>query len=138
VRALAPFLFGALTLSACGDDDGDDTGAGGASGSGGASSSGGTSSLSGGTTSGESGATSAGSPCERGCIDTLAADCQNGPTSLRQCEEDCEMLAAGSCGDVYRAFQACAAGEPIGCDATGRPRVDVCTEEQQSFIDCLG
>ena len=84
----ALLLGAALCFVACGgddDEDGDAAGAGGTS--------------SGGTTSGESGATGSDSLCRRGCVETLAADCQNGPSSQEECEEDCEALTAGSCGE---------------------------------------
>ncbi len=124
-------LGAALGLLACGDDDADGTGSGGSSngGSGGASN--------GGASSGEGGAPNDDTLCSRGCVETLAAECQNGPTSQAECESDCEALAAGSCGTEYRAFQECAEGEAISCSASGLPTVAACSEEQQAFIECL-
>jgi hypothetical protein len=122
--ALAAAFVAALGLFACGDDDdGDDTGSGGSS--------------NGGSSNGESGAAGTDTLCNRGCVETLAADCENGPTSQGECEADCEALAAGSCGTEYRAFQQCADGETISCSSSGLPSVSACANEQQAFIDCL-
>ena len=117
-------LAAVLGLAACGDDDGGDDDAG----------SGGTSS---GGTSSEGGAPGEASLCRRGCADTLAADCTNGPVSQAQCESDCQELERGSCGTEYQAFQRCAEGETITCSASGLPTVSACTAEQQAFVECL-
>jgi hypothetical protein len=107
-----------LGLAACGDDDGgDDTGSGG--------------------TSSEGGAPGGASLCRRGCADTLAANCANGPASQSECEADCQALERGSCGSEYQAFQVCAEGETVTCSASGLPTVPACTAEQQAFVACL-
>jgi hypothetical protein len=120
--AVAAALAAVLGLSACGDDEDDDTSSGGTS--------------NGGTSNGESGATGTGTLCSRGCVETLAAECENGPTTQAECETDCEALAAGSCGTEYRAFQACAEGEAISCSSSGLPSVEACADEQEGFVDC--
>jgi hypothetical protein len=120
-------VVGLVLCSGCSDDGDDDSGAGGGGSSGGATGS-----------NGGGGAGGAGADvCERGCVVTLAASCDNGPTSQGQCVNDCQTLMSGSCGTQYRALQACADGQAITCSAQGLPVVQACATEQDSFVACL-
>ena len=74
--------------------------------------------------------------CARGCEDTLAADCDNGPQDQEQCVSDCVALVEGNCGVEYRALQACAEGEEISC-LEGIPFIAACAEEQGAFLVCI-
>lgn len=75
--------------------------------------------------------------CRDGCEQTLAADCDNGPTSRAECESDCRMLAAGACGGEYQSLQECARGEAVECSAEGLPIVPECSDLQAAFVACL-
>jgi hypothetical protein len=72
-----------------------------------------------------------------GCEATLVADCANGPATQSQCEQDCQRLQAGPCGESYSTFQRCAEGEPLTCNEMGIPFVSACEAEQNAFIACL-
>jgi len=143
VVAVLPLLF------ACSEEEEDDkssneannSSSGGSMGAGGSVGAGGTVSTSDGdTTGGGSGgsATSGGgdSVCERGCVLTIEADCENGPSDMEQCVDDCERLTTGECSEEYGAFQECAEGEPVTCQS-GIPAVAACSSEQSSFIACI-
>jgi hypothetical protein len=78
-----------------------------------------------------------GDPCHTGCIDTVAANCGNGPADLASCENTCNALSAGSCGGEYATFQTCAEGEAISCSAQGQPIVAACSDEQAAFVACI-
>lgn len=110
MRVFVAVLTGALlsVSVACGGDDDDDDGAGGGN-----------------------------DACERGCTDTLAADCPMGPPDHATCVSQCRALGAGACKTEYAAFQACAEGEPITCGSNGIPVVEACSAEQAAFIACL-
>jgi hypothetical protein len=135
MRASFPWIF-ALVLGCCvlgcGDDD-DDSGEGNTSGTGN------TTAGSGGSNSGGSG-TGGGSSsdrCHDGCIATMAAKCSVGPKDQATCESDCHALEAGNCATEYKAFQDCAAGKPVICDAiTSIPTVAACETQQATFIAC--
>jgi hypothetical protein len=75
--------------------------------------------------------------CHDGCVETVAAACDNGPASQAQCEVDCRMLVAGKCGGEYQSLQACAEGKVISCDAQGLPAVEACSDQQAGFVACL-
>ncbi|MBN2194464.1 MAG: hypothetical protein JW751_16725 [Polyangiaceae bacterium] len=137
-------VVGLGLVGGCGDDGGEDDGGG----SGGRAATGGTSnggSGPAGTTNGGSGAGMDGTgatgggedPCERGCVETMAASCENGPSSQGECVSDCHALQDGDCGAEYDAFQACAEGETITCSSLGIPMVEACMTEQLAFIACL-
>jgi cysteine-rich repeat protein len=79
----------------------------------------------------------AGSLCERGCEETMSADCDNGPETYAECVNDCEGLEIGDCDAPYSVLQACAEGEAVTCDALGFPVVEACSDEQNAFIACL-
>lgn len=139
--------FGFVLAAACnsGDDDTGGVGMGGAGGSTGVAGKGGTGASAGKGSAGDaSDAGGAGSPatggslCDQGCAETLKADCPNGPQSQADCVTTCEALESGSCASEYSAFQTCAEGHPITCDATsGIPVVAACESEQGAFIACL-
>lgn len=137
---------------ACGDDVETGSGSGGgagttassggasgssASGSGGTAGSSGTGGSSGGSAGSNGGSGGGSSLCRQGCELTIAADCEDGPASQAQCEQDCEELMSGRCGAEYQALQACAVGEPITCGPAGIPVIEGCSSEQDTFIDCL-
>jgi hypothetical protein len=85
-----------------------------------------------------SGGTGGGSTiCERGCVATLAANCPIGPPDQASCVSTCESYSTGDCKEEYGAFQTCAEGKPITCNATGIPFIEACAAEQNAFIACL-
>ncbi len=136
-------LAGAMAVAGCGGDD--DEGEEGGSATGGAGqggdepggAAGAAATATGGASLGGAGGAGA-DPCEEGCVETLAADCDNGPASAAECERDCRSLLAGACGAEYRTLQACAAGEAITCDPQGIPVIEACAAEQSAFVACLG
>jgi hypothetical protein len=77
------------------------------------------------------------SECVLGCEAALAADCDNGPATQAQCEQDCQRLQTGSCSASYLALQSCAEGEPLTCNEMGLPFVTACEAEQNAFVACL-
>src|SRR6185436_4208574 len=81
--------------------------------------------------------TTTGDPCHTGCIDTVAANCSNGPADVASCENTCNALSAGTCGGEYATFQSCAEGEAITCSAQGLPIVAACSDEQAAFVACI-
>jgi len=86
---------------------------------------------------GSKGGGSGTSLCEQGCVETMNADCENGPETYDECVSDCESLEVGDCDSEYSALQACAEGEAVTCNAVGLPVVEACSEEQNAFIACL-
>ena len=75
--------------------------------------------------------------CHAGCVETLAANCDNGPADQASCESDCHDLEAGKCGAEYATLQTCAEGKAITCSAQGLPSVADCSDEQTAFVACL-
>jgi hypothetical protein len=119
-----------LALAGCGDDD--DSGGGNAAGQ---SNTAGRDSTAGSSNTG--GTSAAGDRCHQGCIDTLKAACKLSPKDQASCESDCHDLESGSCGTEYAAFQDCAEGKTISCDANlGYPVVAGCETQQNAFIAC--
>jgi hypothetical protein len=75
--------------------------------------------------------------CHDGCIATMAAKCSVGPKDQATCESDCHALETGNCATEYKAFQDCAVGKPVICDAmTSIPTVAACETQQATFIAC--
>lgn len=81
--------------------------------------------------------TSGGDLCHDGCVETLAAKCDNGPADQASCESTCHSLAAGACGAEYSTLQTCAEGKVISCSAQGLPTIAACADEQTAFVACL-
>jgi hypothetical protein len=75
--------------------------------------------------------------CHDGCVETLAANCDNGPADQATCESDCHKLEAGKCGAEYATLQTCAKGKALTCSAQGLPSVADCSDEQTAFVACL-
>jgi hypothetical protein len=91
----------------------------------------------GGTSSGQGGSGGTGTPCQLGCMATIAAQCSSGPTEQTACEADCEALRVGSCATQYIIYLNCSVGETIVCSDTGVPVVPSCTMEQTAYYDCM-
>ncbi len=89
--------------------------------------------------SGSAGETTAAPPdaCHDGCVDTLAANCDNGPADQGTCESNCHDLEASKCGAEYATLQTCAKGKPLTCSAEGLPSIAACSDEQTAFVACL-
>ena len=114
----------------CGNDD---------SGEGNTSGTGNTTAGSGGGSSSGGSGTGGGSSdrCHDGCIATLAAKCPVSPKDQATCESDCRTFETGNCATEYKAFQDCAAGKPVICDAIiSIPTVAACETQQAAFIAC--
>jgi hypothetical protein len=128
--ALVAALGFGFALAGCGDDDDSSGGnAAGQSNTAGSNNSAGSSNT-GGTASGHD-------RCHQGCVDTLKAACKLSPKDQASCESDCHELESGSCGTEYSAFQDCAEGKTISCDANlGYPVVAGCEAQQNAFIAC--
>lgn len=88
-------------------------------------------------TPGSAGQATTSDECHDGCIETLAAACDNGPSDQATCESDCHALETGKCGSEYQTLQTCAKGEAISCSAQGLPTVAACSDEQTAFVACL-
>jgi hypothetical protein len=146
-------IAGVLLVVACGGDveDGEGStspsssggtstggraGVGGGSSEGGTSSDGGTAAETGGDAS-TGGGSSTDDVCERGCVETVAAGCANGPSSQEQCVSDCRSFSLGSCGAEYDALMACADGQPVTCSAQGLPIIEACLLQQAALVVCL-
>jgi hypothetical protein len=85
-----------------------------------------------------SGGSTGTSPCEEGCVLTVAAACPNGPADVDSCIATCESLRNGACGAPYRAFQECGEDKPVTCDpASEIPTIEGCATEQAAFVDCV-
>jgi hypothetical protein len=133
-RTCAFFASACLLLSqACSSGDDDATGGAGTGGSAGQ----GTGGSAGHGTGGTSGSGGAHATCDTGCTLTIAAQCPHGPDTQEACVSTCEGLSTGACGAEYAAFQTCADGKPISCNADGIPAVAACSDEQAAFIACL-
>lgn len=85
----------------------------------------------------DDGGASASDACRDGCVQVLAADCENGPATQTQCESDCRMLEAGSCATEYKALQTCSEGKQITCSTAGLPSVSGCANETSAFVGCI-
>jgi hypothetical protein len=75
--------------------------------------------------------------CHDGCVQTVAANCDNGPKTQEECESDCKLLGSGKCASQYEALQACAEGEQVTCNSAGLPTVSACSGETSAFVSCL-
>ncbi len=75
--------------------------------------------------------------CVRGCVLTLAADCDNGPASQQGCVSDCRRLLNGACGTEYETLRTCADGEEVTCGQMGYPIIEACSNEQSDFLACM-
>ena len=128
MRAAFPWIL-AVVLGCCavgcGDDD-DDSGEGNAASSGGSN-----------TGGSNTGGSSSADRCQDGCVATLAANCPVSPKDQATCESDCHTFETGNCATEYKAFQDCAAGKPVTCNAVvGYPIVADCETPQAAFIAC--
>jgi hypothetical protein len=74
--------------------------------------------------------------CRIGCEATLAADCENGPATQQQCEDDCAEFDVSACSGEYRTLVACSAGKSVVCIG-GIPIVRGCETQQAEFASCL-
>ncbi|HEX2870206.1 MAG TPA: hypothetical protein VHP33_03095 [Polyangiaceae bacterium] len=132
MRASFPLMLSLMLgccVVGCGDDD---------SGEGNTSGTGNSTAGSGGGSSGGS-STGGGSRdrCHDGCIATLAAKCPVSPKDQATCERDCHLLETGNCATEYKAFQDCAVGKPVTCDAIASfPVVAACETQQVAFMAC--
>jgi hypothetical protein len=79
----------------------------------------------------------AGDICESGCVLSIAAACDNGPTGQGECVTDCNGLRAGPCGTEFNAYIACGEGEDVTCDADGQVIIEACATERAAFLSCL-
>ena len=77
-----------------------------------------------------------GTSCKDGCAQTVAANCANGPTQS-ECESDCGSLESGACKSQFDALRACAASNPVTCDANGDPTITGCDAQESAFVNCL-
>ena len=75
--------------------------------------------------------------CTSGCQDTIAADCDNGPSSQTACETDCTNALNGNCGTEYQSLLNCADGKSVTCDASGIPQISGCDSQMTAFTNCL-
>jgi hypothetical protein len=115
-------------LVACGGDDSDNK----------TSASGSTSTGSGGGAGADGSGGGSDGLCEAGCVATLEADCDNGPSDQEGCVAVCKGLGSGNCGAEYGVFQDCAEGKAVTCDdESGIPIVEACASEQDDFIACI-
>lgn len=87
--------------------------------------------------SGSAGQAATSDACHDGCLETVAAKCDNGPADQATCESDCHALETGDCGSEYQTLQTCAEGKVISCSAQGLPTVAACSDEQAAFVACL-
>lgn len=78
-----------------------------------------------------------GDRCHDGCVATIAAMCPISPDSQESCESDCRGFESGSCASEYKAFQDCAEGKTITCNALGIPTIAGCESQQNAFIGCM-
>lgn len=139
MSASLPWIFSLVLgccVVACGGGD-DDSGEGNTSGTGSTAAGSGGSNSGGGSSGGSSTGGGSSDRCHDGCIATLAAKCPVSPKDQATCESDCHLLETGNCATEYKAFQDCAVGKPVTCDAIASfPVVAACETQQVAFIAC--